>query len=315
MKILIYGLGAIGSVYAGLMKLAGHEVWGWDKPEIIAAISKRGLVIEGIWGEYSTGIDEMISTIDQVSSNDFDLILVAVKAFDTETAVKSIKPLVGADTFVVFGQNGFGNYEKAIKYIDKERIIIARIIFGAETIKPGHTKVSVIADDVLLGSPEELVPISILDSFATEFNSAGIPTRVEKDIMHFIWGKIIYNSALNPLGAIFETNYGSLAENRHTKTIMDDVIDEIFAVLSARGQLVPWKDAGEYRSAFYTQLVPATAGHFSSMLQDIRLGRKTEIDALNGAVMQLGKEMQIATPVNELIVELLKAKELLGVMK
>jgi 2-dehydropantoate 2-reductase len=129
--------------------------------------------------------------------------------------------------------------------------------------------------------------------------------------MKFVWGKIIYNSALNPLGAILEVPYGKLAENDHTRELMNSIIDEIFEVLAALNQKTLWPDADTYRKAFYSQMVPTTALHHASMLQDIQRGRRTEIDALNGAVVKLGEQYHVDTPVNKVIVSLLKSKEIM----
>ncbi|MGE5390935.1 MAG: ketopantoate reductase family protein, partial [Deltaproteobacteria bacterium] len=102
---------------------------------------------------------------------------------------------------------------------------------------------------------------------------------------------------------------GRLAEMEHTRQLMDSIIEEIFALLSAMGQEVLWKDAAEYKAAFYGQMIPTTAGHHASMLQDIQRGRRTEIDALNGAVIELGRQFKVDTPVNAVITALLKSKE------
>ena len=120
---------------------------------------------------------------------------------------------------------------------------------------------------------------------------------------------------MNPLGAILEVPYGKLAENEYTAGLMDEIIEEIFAVLKASGEKTLWPDAASYRQAFYSQMVPSTAQHHASMLQEIQWGRRTEIDALNGAVVELGRKLGVDTPVNRLIVSLVKAKEELSRQK
>ena len=102
---------------------------------------------------------------------------------------------------------------------------------------------------------------------------------------------------------------GKLAEITFSKELMDGVIEEIFAVLKAAGQSTLWEDAESYRRDFYSQLLPSTAAHHASMLQDIQRGRRTEIDALNGAVVELGRKFEVDTPVNAVITALLKGKE------
>ncbi len=117
---------------------------------------------------------------------------------------------------------------------------------------------------------------------------------------------------MNPLGAILEVAYGELASDENCRKIMNAIVEEIFAVLAAIGQPTPWPDAEAYLNAFYDQMVPTTALHHASMLQDINRGRRTEIDALNGAVVALGEANGVDTPVNKTIVGVLKAKEMLN---
>jgi len=151
-----------------------------------------------------------------------------------------------------------------------------------------------------------------LKNLAAVFKQAGIPTRTSSEVMKYVWGKIIYNSALNPLGALLNVEYGRLAEVEHTRELMDGVISEIFALLTAMGQETFWPDADAYRDDFYEKMVPTTASHHSSMLQDIMRGRMTEIDALNGAVVSLGKEYGVPTVINEVITRMIKAREQVG---
>ena len=127
-----------------------------------------------------------------------------------------------------------------------------------------------------------------------------------------LWDKILYNCALNPLGAILECTYGQLAGREETRRIMDAVIDEIFLVARAHGIALNWASPEAYREHFYTRLVPPTAAHFPSMYYDVKCRKRLEIDALNGAVVRLAREKGISVPVNETITNIIKAKEALA---
>lgn len=312
MNILVVGLGALGTVYTCLLKHKGHRVITLVREPMVGLIKERGVTVTGIWGDYQKKPDEVVCDPDLIENRDIDLILVTVKSFDTENIARQIQSLVSPATYVVLLQNGHGNFEAAAGCIPRAQLILGRVIFGAETLQPGVSKVTVIADDVILGSPENLIDSALLADFARVFNDAGIPTRVSDKVMKYVWGKIIYNSALNPLGAIFEVNYGKLVENTYTKTLIEAVITEIFALLDVIGQDTLWPDAEAYLQAFYTKMMPTTAAHHSSMFQDIRKGRKTEIDALNGALVQLGRAHGLQLPVNEFITMMIKAKEQMG---
>lgn len=290
-------------------------MFGIDIPSVASCIDRQGVQVRGIWGEHQAFLDRVATCINQLDEVDFDLIIVTVKAFQTDAVSQVLKPYIKDTTYVLLAQNGYGNYEAACKYIAAHHLVLGRVIFGAVTLQPGISEVTVIADDVLIGQPEQLLDTARLQVLAEVFSRAGIPTRVSPNIMDFLWAKIIYNSALNPLGAILEVPYGKLAEMEWSRQLMDQIISEIFAFLKALKQPVPWEDAEAYRSTFYQQLLPSTAAHRASMLQDIQQGRKTEIEALNGAVVRLGEGLGIETPVNRVITWLIQCKEALGLSK
>src|SRR5262249_60848466 len=127
-----------------------------------------------------------------------------------------------------------------------------------------------------------------------------------------LWAKVLYNAALNPLGALLGVPYGELPAHPDTRTIMDTVIEATFAVARAEDVALRWPDAAAYREVFYGRLVPATAAHRSSMLQDIERGRPTEIDAINGAVAARGAKRGLPAPVNATLARLIRARRALG---
>ncbi|MGI6434476.1 MAG: ketopantoate reductase family protein [Syntrophomonadaceae bacterium] len=313
MKILVFGLGALGTVYACLLQQAGHKVSGIDIASVADIIRRQGVQVRGIWGEHQARLCQVESSLNELTELDFDLIIITVKAYETAAVSQLIKGYVKDSTYVLLAQNGYGNYEAAVAAIPASQLILSRVIFGAVTVEPGVSQVTVIADDVLLGHPQQSVSETRLHYFADTLSHAGIPTRVSLQIMEYVWAKIIYNSALNPLGAILEVPYGKLAQIEWSRQLMDQIIEEIFAVLKTLGQSTPWADAADYRASFYGQMLPSTADHRASMLQDIQRGRKTEIDALNGAVVDLGRRLGVPTPVNNIITTLLKSKEALQV--
>ena len=133
------------------------------------------------------------------------------------------------------------------------------------------------------------------------------PCAVTPAVSRDLWAKMLYNCALNPLSAILNNSYGALADWPASRYVMDAVIDELFAVMDAHGFAVQWKNAQAYRRTFYSELVPRTASHESSMLQDLQSGRRTEVDALSGAVVELGLQAAIPTPVNRALRDLVRA--------
>jgi len=311
-SILITGLGALGTVFAALMKKAGHTVFALTREKYIPALPNGKVRVSGIWGEHDAALDGVYGSIDPLARKKFDLIVLTVKSYDTLAAIEQVKPLVGRDTLVIVAQNGYGNYETVAEVVGKEHTLLARIIFGAKVTEPGKAEVTVIADDVRIGQPHNAVDPERIKDIASAIKTAGIPTEYAPNVEAILWDKILYNAALNPLGAILECTYGQLAENRETRQIMDAIISEIFLVARAHGIALNWKTADEYRELFYQRLVPPTAKHFPSMYYDVKAGKRLEIDALNGAIVKLAHEKGIAVPVNETITAIIKMKEKLA---
>ncbi len=307
--ILIAGLGALGTVFATLLKKAGHTVFALTKDKYLSALSNRKTGVSGIWGEHEAVLDGIFGGIGPLKGKELDLIILTVKSYDTAAAIGQVRPLVGKTTLVITAQNGFGNYEAVSAVVGRDHTLLARIIFGAKLHAPGKAEVTVIADDVRIGQPHDAIARERIQGIAAAFTSAGIPTAYAANVYAILWDKILYNAALNPLGAILECTYGQLAEHAETRRIMDAIIDEIFHVAQAHEMPLNWKSAEGYRTHFYTRLVPPTAKHFPSMYYDVKAGKRLEIDALNGAIVKLAQEKGISVPVNASITDIIKAKE------
>ncbi len=302
MRFLVVGVGALGSTYLAFLSRAGHRAVGLLK----RGRELKSVRVEGIWGEF----EQEVEAIDTLDNLDFepDLTILTVKSYDTDQALKDIEKLKDTKSLLMVAQNGYGNYEKALKVFGKGRVILARVIFGAELLEWGRVKITVCGDDVVIGDPEANIEEGFLKDLAKTFSLAGIPTRYEREVYKYLWDKILYNCALNPLGALFETTYGELAKNPHTKKLMDQILQEAFEVIRANSIPTFWNKVEDYKRHFYERLVPPTADHYPSMLKDVKRG-KTEIDALNGALVELGRLKNMELPVNTLVVSLIKAKE------
>ena len=309
MNIVIMGLGALGTTFATLLKQAGHKVFAITKEKYLAALSDRKVGISGIWGDHEAVLDGIFASIGLLNNEAIDIIILTVKSYDTEQAVAMIAPLVKGNTVVISAQNGYGNYETVARTVGREHALLARIIFGARVVRPGRTEVTVIADKVRMGQPEGAIPEEVIVKIAAEIDKAGVPTAYASDVNEILWDKILYNCALNPLGALLECNYGCLAEHADTRVVMNSLIREIFAVARAHSIKLHWAEADGYSTHFYEKLVPPTKEHYPSMYHDLKGGKKLEIDALNGAIVRLGGEKGVHVPVNETITRLIKAKE------
>ncbi len=305
MKILVYGLGAIGITFATFLKEAGNTVFGKVKEKNFP----KKLYVSGIWGNHSAELDRLSSDILDFKDEDIDLIILSVKAYNTEEALKDIKQIIKDNTILLLTQNGYGNYELAIKYIGKDKTLLSRVIFGAKVIEKGKVNITVNADDVIIGQPDRALPEDKIKDIVNVIRKSGIPTSYSPDVYKILWDKIIYNCALNPLGAILSCSYGDLADNRYTREVMNKIVNEIFEITKAYKIELNWENPKDYLNFFYKKLIPPTKEHYPSMFYDIQTGKRTEIDALNGAIVRLAKAKGLETPTNELITNLIKFKE------
>ena len=309
MNILVMGAGAVGSVFGGFLAKAGHQVSLVGRAPHMAAIRDQGLCIQGIWGEHLIGNLPAFTTTTELPQQDLDLVLITTKSYDTEQAAMQILPLLSEETLVLSIQNGLGNVEAISRIVGEHRTVGGRVIFGVETIAPGRVEVTVYADKVMLGSHTGEVDHKRIEETADAFARAGIPTEATGEIDKFIWGKLLYSCCLNPLSALLEVAYGELSEHVETRAIMTSVIEEIFAVARRKGIALAWDSPLEYQKLLFERLIPDTCSHHASMLQDVRRGKRTEIDSLNGAVARLGEDAGLPTPVNRMLTQLVKAKE------
>jgi 2-dehydropantoate 2-reductase len=303
MRYLIMGTGALGTVFGGLLRQAGQIVDFIGRGEHFQVLRRQGLNIDGIWGQVQSG-PVRVSAEDPAEP--YEVILLCVKSFDTRAACRQIKSLLGPRGLVISIQNGLGNLEVISQECGLAATIGARVIFGAKISRPGLATVTVYADKVLLGaeSPKNVNPQ--LHQVAADLNQAGIPTALVDNIVTHLWEKALYNCALNPLGAILGVTYGELAASPHTRELMSAIIEEIYQVAAAKQIPLQHPAAPAYFRHFLENLVPPTAAHHPSMLQDLQQGRRTEIEALNGAICRYAATFNLATPSNAAVCRLIR---------
>ncbi len=309
MRILIYGAGAVGSVLGGFLASAGQEVVLLGRSWHLDAIEKQGLVIAGIWGNRTVqglSLARNLAQLDKPKA--FDWVFVCVKSHQTAAVAKTVPQMLGPQSLVCAFQNGLGNEEALREFVPQEKLALGRVIFGAE-IEPGRVTVTVNADDVRIGSSSAQFPNPRLIELVEAFQKSGLPAQSTGKIQTVLWMKVLYNSALNGLSTLFDVPYGKLLDEAITRQLMEKIVDEAYQVAKARKVVLEPDNAQSYLQLLFTQLIPSTAGHHSSMLQDLKRERLTEIDALNGAIARLGAAAGVPTPINALITRLVHAQE------
>ena len=307
-KIAIMGAGAIGSVIGGMLARHGYRVTLIGRYPHMHEISRSGLCISGIWGEHRVTSS---TTRTSVPDEHQDIVFLTVKAFDTVTAAKEALAMLGPDSIIISVQNGLGNVETLASIAGRDRTLGAMAIFGAIMPGPGRVQVTSIASETLIGEIDG-GGSSRAEALAQMMNNAGIPTRASDNIMQQIWHKALFNIALNPLSAIFQTTYGQVADDPYLREIIREMVSEAFRAAGAVGMDLGMESPDEYLEVLWREKVPPTRSHRSSMLQDILHGKKTEIDYINGKIVEIGRRYGIEMPYNRTIVSMVKAKEALA---
>lgn len=309
MRVLVVGAGAVGSVLGGFLAKDGHDVTLLGRAWHLDVVRREGLTISGLWGDHRVKRLAVATEPSAVEPQPpFDWIFVCVKSPQTVEAAQLLPSWLGPRTLVCAFQNGLGNYETLLGTVPPERLALGRVIFGVE-LAPGRVRVTVFADEVLIGSPVPRFPSTRAAALAAALQESGIPARATATILTAIWAKVLYNCALNGPSALLDIPYGKLLEQPVTKRLMARVIGEAYQVAAARRVKLDPAEAEAYVELLFTRLIPDTAGHRSSMAQDLRRARPTEIEALNGAIVRLGAEAGVPAPVNALVTRLVHAKE------
>ncbi len=313
MRVLLFGAGAVGQGVGALLAAAGQQVTLLLRPRYRQALSAGGIRVSGVFGEHFAPPDRLALAVEpaELSGREWDLVLVCVKSYDTAAAAGQLEGIAGDRAAIVSMQNGYGNVEALAARFGRERVLCARVITGFSIPAPGRVEITVHADDVCVGSfyrPDH----PMAEALAAALREAHLPARADPQVQAALWGKILYNCALNALGAILASHYGALADSPDTRAVMDAVVEEAFAVIAAHGFPCRWADAAAFREAFYARQIPPTYDHRPSMLQDLEAGKRTEIDALNGAIVRLAGEKQLPAPVNQTIVRLIRFLEARG---
>jgi 2-dehydropantoate 2-reductase len=315
--VIVYGAGAVGlGLASALLAGGGARVRIVARPAVAAALRERGLLRTGIFGrvEVEPARLAVASEAGALGGPPADAVLVATKACDGEAAAAALAAApqaVGPGTLLVLCQNGWGNAERFTARFPAAQVWNARVITGFRKPAPHHVDVTVHAEPVRVGSLFGGSPGRVA-ALCAALGRGGIPCEPSGDIAADLWAKLLYNAALNPLGAILGASYGALGASPHTRALMEALARETFAVMEADGWRTHWPSAAAWLADFYSRLLPPTAAHESSMLQDLRAGRRTEIDAITGAVVALAERHGVAVPVSRSVLALVRFLEARG---
>lgn len=301
MKIFVVGAGAMGCLYAAAFHRAGHDVVLVDVNDAhIAAINAKGLDLETRAGREALSIP---ACRPEEAQGTADLILLFTKVFHTDAALEGAARLIGPDTRVLTLQNGLGNDELVAKHIARERVLVGISSLPSDLLGPGRVR-------SLGEGGSRLYPAFTKDEafsgqVAEALTTGGLPATLEPHIHEAIWEKAIFNATMNPLCALTRRTPGFLDRHEQSRALIHDLVEEGVAVANACGFAV---DAAPIHALTLVSRKDH-ADHEASMLQDIKAGRRTEVDSINGAIVEAARKAGCSAPLTETLWRLVKLEE------
>ena len=302
MKIAVVGAGAMGSVYAGRFAGAGNEVWAVDTwREHVDAIRDRGLRVEGAGGDRTVRID---ATTDASEPGPCDLVIIATKAEGVASAAASIGPLLRDDTLVFTIQNGLGAAERICRHLPPDNVLLGVAEgFGASIRGPGHVHHNGM-ELIRLGELGGGITAR-LERLGEVWRAAGFNVKCFDDIHQLVWEKFVCNVAYSGSSTVFECTVGEVLGNEDAWKVASGCAAEACAAGVAKGIRFSFDEPIAYVRAFGEKIPDSRP----SMLQDHLAKRRSEIDAINGMVPVVAREVGTAAPYNEVVTAIIKAKE------
>ncbi len=299
--VAVVGAGAVGCYFGAMLARSGVRVKLVGRAPHVEAISREGLLLDGLRVHERIPIAATTSLAEGV--RDAGVVLFCVKTVSTESAARELQPFLAPNTTILSLQNGIDNPDRIHSAIQAYAVPTA-VYVAAEMTAPGrvtHTG----RGDLIIGHRAGWPRQPDLEPLAAMFEQAEVPCRISDEIAAELWTKMVINCAYNALSALTRAQYGRIVQSEPVRDLGMRAIAETVAVARAEGVSLSEQVVVEAALRLTEKMTRAT----SSMAQDIARGRPTEIDSLNGYVVRRGNALGIATPVSEILVAMVKLLE------
>jgi 2-dehydropantoate 2-reductase len=296
------GAGAVGCYFGAMLARAGAQVRLIGRPALVDAVTRDGLQFEGISFK---GHIPLSATTDPASVAGAGLVLFSVKSPDTETAARAIAPHLAPGTVVLSLQNGVDNFERLRAHL--ANVVVPAVVYvAAEIPKPGVVRHNGRGDLVIGEFGPRQPGGALIADLAAYLAGKNIPTRISDNVEGELWWKLTLNCAYNPVSALGRSRYGPMMAMPQVRHVMADAVREIIRLAEAKGVRIAMPDPVEATLHFGDSMPQAV----SSTAQDLKRGRPTEIDYLNGYVVRECDARGLPAPVNRTLHALIKLLEL-----
>jgi 2-dehydropantoate 2-reductase len=297
-KIAMMGSGGVGGYFGARLANGGADVTFVARGAHLAAMRERGLAIEG--GGADLHLPRVNVVDDPAQIGVVDLVLFAVKLWDTEAAINQIRPIVGPNTAVVSFQNGVLKDDYMVRAFGAQRVMGGVCYVATSIARPGVIARTGPLERMVFGEFEGTSSLRARQ-FLDLCLRGGIKAELSANIRREIWEKFVFLVGLSGTTTTMRTTIGPIRANPQTRAFLLDVMREVVAVGRARGVDLP-ADYAEQRLSLADQVAYDMT---SSMHHDLERGNRLEVNWLSGAVVALGRELGVPTPLNRAIADIL----------
>ncbi|WP_305095467.1 ketopantoate reductase family protein [Croceibacterium aestuarii] len=302
MRVAVLGAGAMGCLYGAALHRGGADIVLVDvNAEHIAAINARGLELERRSGTERLPIP---AVRPEELEGPLDLVLVFTKTFMTDTALAGIAHAIGPATHLLTLQNGLGNEARLAAHVDAARVLIGISSLPSDLVGPGRVRSHGEGGTKLYSAFPSGDP-AFAEQVAALLTQGELAASADPAIYEAVWSKAIFNATMNPLCALTLRTPGFLGAHEESLAMIRAAVDEGIAAAHANGVMVDGQAIHDLTRVSITD----HADHEASMLQDVKAGRRTEVDAINGAIVEAARGKGVATPLLEIFWRFVKLEE------
>lgn len=306
MRIAVVGAGAVGGIFGARLAVAGHDVTFIARGSTLATLRRTGLFIESVHGDVH--LSPVQATDDPASIGPVDVVLVAVKATQVAAVAPSLAPLLGPATAVIPTQNGVEGSIQLAAALGPAHVLegVCRVIAGLAA--PGHVRHTAVVPLLEIGPraghPPAPAVAAAIPAIAEAINAAGLQAVLPDNMAVALWEKFLF---IEPIGAVIAASgesFGPVRTTPDTRALVDRALDEVIAVGRAVG--VEWP--ADAKAAVWKRYDSLPPDERTSMARDLIARRPSEFDAQTGAVVRLGQQLGVATPVHDVLAALLRPR-------
>ena len=294
MRIAVFGVGGVGGYFGGRLAQAGEDVVFIARGAHLQALQTRGLRVESVLGDFV--VQPVQATDDPTHVGLVDAVLVGVKAWQVSEVAEAMRPLVGPTTCVVPLQNGVEAPGQLAAVLGVSHVVGGLCGLASFVVAPGHIRHAAAEPFVKFGELDNR-PSARLDHLRQTFVRAGVTIEIPSDIQRELWMKFLFITPCSGLGALTRSPIGIWRSVPETRRMSEQAMHEVLAVAQARGIALP-ADALHTILAQVDSVSPEVT---VSMQRDVMAGRRSELDAQIGAVVRLGQQVRVATPLHAFI--------------